>query len=62
MTISYTLCATCVHLHRDNHSDTTCDAFPEGIPAEIIESRFDHHEPHPDDNGIQFAPITNKED
>lgn len=57
MTISYTLCATCVHLHRDRLDATTCDAFPDGIPTEIIESRFDHREPYPGDNGIQFEPI-----
>jgi len=31
-----------------------CEAFPDGIPHEILIDEFDHKEPHPDDNGIQF--------
>ena len=34
--------------------DRTCAAFPEGIPPEILGGGFDHREPHPDDNGVQF--------
>ena len=31
-----------------------CAAFPNRIPHEIIDLRFDHRQPHPDDQGIQF--------
>lgn len=34
--------------------DQTCVAFPEGIPPLILAGGFDHREPHPDDNGVQF--------
>ena len=27
---------------------------PEGIPPVILTGGFDHREPHPDDNGVQF--------
>jgi len=50
MTYVTALCAYCVR-YRQN---LTCDAFPGGIPAEIIYDRFDHRMPHTDDRGLQF--------
>lgn len=35
-----------------------CEAFPIGIPAEIIEQRFDHRTPHDDDQGLRFVAAT----
>lgn len=32
----------------------TCDAFPAGIPREILENRADHRKPYPGDRGIHF--------
>lgn len=34
----------------------TCNAFPEGIPSEILNNEFDHREPHEGDRDIQFEP------
>lgn len=45
-------CFTCVHLRPY----TRCDAFPDGIPPEIIAGR-DHREPYPGDNGIRYEEI-----
>ena len=32
----------------------TCKAFPEGIPRQIYVDRYDHRNPYPNDNDIQF--------
>lgn len=34
-----------------------CEAFPDGIPSEILTGTFDHSQPHPDDQGIQYERI-----
>ncbi len=36
----------------------TCEAFPEGIPLAFWNDQERHDQPHPNDNGIQFAPFT----
>lgn len=43
-------CLQCKHLRNQ----WTCDAFPDGIPPEILIWRHDHREPYPGDHGIQF--------
>jgi hypothetical protein len=35
----------------------TCEAYPDGIPVEIITGEHDHTEPFPGDNGIRFEAI-----
>lgn len=49
--IRHVICNDCIHYHKD----ATCDAFPGGIPKEII-SKGEHETPYPGDNGIQFEP------
>ena len=44
------ICIKCKHFHNEQ----TCEAFPDLIPIAIWISEFDHHNPHPDDGGIQF--------
>ncbi len=57
------LCIWCKHLilERGIHI-SKCKAFSEEIPEEIWELEYDHREPHPDDNGIQFEKVTNYDD
>lgn len=48
-------CDFCVHRHPDL-SLTTCSAFPDGIPDDVLGGLVDHIDPLPGDNGIQFEP------
>lgn len=53
------ICAICKHL--DGGGDVarwTCDAFPDGIPADILSGDFDHTQPHDGDHGITFQKRT----
>lgn len=34
-----------------------CDAFPDGIPYEVISGQHDHTKPYEGDNGIRFDPL-----
>ena len=45
-------CLYCIHINEKKL--LTCDAFPKGIPHEILSSEFNHIKPHPKDGGIQF--------
>jgi len=54
------LCFFCKHFNvelNNRESLFACSAFPDDIPIEIGENEYDHHEPHPDDLGIQFELI-----
>jgi hypothetical protein len=45
------LCIFCRHLKEGT---VRCEAFPEGIPDEILFSLHDHREPCEGDHGIRF--------
>lgn len=48
-----TQCEGCKHMLVRN---TTCTAYPEGIPNSIISGAVDHSTPYMGDNGIVFEP------
>jgi hypothetical protein len=48
---------SCVHLHPKTKRDgkpSTCAAFPEGIPLEIMRGDVRHDKPIEGDHGIQY--------
>lgn len=54
------ICADCQRLHRAVYGKwgLFCDAFPDGIPEEIIASQVDHRQPVDGDHGLQFLPFS----
>lgn len=56
------LCHSCKHWHREDFAGFRCDAFPQGIPAPILESDHDHREPYPGDNGVRYEPAKPNKD
>jgi len=47
-------CNACKHRIKGT---AECAAFPDGIPAEILTAAYDHTQPFPGDQGIQFEAL-----
>lgn len=54
MVIGRGICHACA---RDKDgTQQRCDAFPDGIPAEILNGTLDHRVPQAGDHGLRFKP------
>lgn len=54
------LCYFCAHFRWGDKfslepTPARCEAFPGGIPQEILDNVADHRKPHAGDHGLQFA-------
>jgi hypothetical protein len=56
-TVIAPICLECTRYHRDDRTQFCCDAYPDGIPTAIVESRADHTKPLPGDHDLQFEPL-----
>lgn len=56
MTLRHTQCVFCKHYINITKvgQHPTCSAFPKEIPEEVLWNKFDHKNPYPGDNGVQF--------
>jgi hypothetical protein len=49
------LCYKCRHWRENDDDDVpVCDAYPDGIPQQIMNAALDHTVPQPGDHGIRF--------
>lgn len=46
------MCMTCSRLREG----LVCEAYPDGIPEEILDNRVDHRVPQPGDRGLHYEP------
>lgn len=53
------LCIYCKRFQTDAPG-VICEAFPNGIPQEIILGNVDHRQPYTGDHGLRFDPVSDK--
>ena len=52
--IVMTQCAFCKHYQSNRGAAVLCRAFPDGVPANILNNEVNHQFPYPGDHGIRW--------
>lgn len=52
-----TLCSKCTRFNADRQDADVCEAFPEGIPSDVLSGEVDHRNPVKGDHDLQFVPV-----
>lgn len=64
MTTPIPFCFDCARFHEPGVKDGvpfyTCEAFPDGIPTEILVTQHDYDQPYPGDHGLRYQPEAEK--
>jgi hypothetical protein len=55
-TLAPPMCIGCAWLRGDAATPMSCEAYPKGIPPEILASKVDHRKRHVGDGGVVFRP------
>ena len=50
-------CIFCKHLYDLKNKKPSCEAFPMGVPREMLTGEADHRKAYEGDNGIKFESI-----
>ena len=51
------MCMECARFRKEDKVNFSCDAYPDGIPEQIVMSEWDHRKSAVGDRGLQFVPI-----
>jgi hypothetical protein len=54
MTPMSPMCLKCEHFHYNNLISNTCEAYPQGIPDEILDGKVIHTSSYNGDNGLTY--------
>jgi hypothetical protein len=49
--------SSCMDCQRRQAGQDVCEAFPDGIPPEILNGKVDHSTPYPGDGGLTQVPF-----
>lgn len=52
--MGFSLCLACTRFTHNEEGLEVCEAYPDGIPEEILLGAVDHREPYDGDQGILF--------
>ena len=54
--LGFASCITCARFNNEETEKNICEAYPTGIPAEIMQGKDRHLKSNGDDNGLFYLP------